>query len=74
MSKIFSLNVSDFVKGLVVAIFGAVLNLLYTMLGNGFSSIDWKSVAQTAILAGISYLMKNYFTDSEGKIVGISLK
>ena len=67
----FSLNTQDFLKGLLVAVFSAVLGLAYQVISqSGFTGLDYKQILQVAILAALSYLIKNYFTDSEGKFLG----
>lgn len=55
-----ALNVRDLVKGLIVAVIGAVLTTLYTALQTG--TVDWKAVGLIAATTGISYLIKNLFT------------
>ena len=69
----FSLNVQDFAKGLVVAVFAAVITTLAAWVqiaGFSFSTIDWKSLLSIALVAGISYLGKNFISDSNGKVLG----
>lgn len=71
-SKLFKLHLNDFTKGLIVAIITACLTVAYQMLTNCadmFSCLDFKQIASTAILAAMSYLMKNLVTNSDGKIL-----
>ena len=68
MSKLFSLNLNDWLKGLVVAIISAVLTLLIQQLQTG--NIDWKDVAGVGAIAGMSYILKNLATSDEGKLLG----
>ena len=65
----FSLQTRDFIKGLIVFVIGAVLAALYQMLQNGFA-VDYNQIIQIAILSGLSYLLKNLFSNSEGKFLG----
>jgi len=69
-SKLFSLSSEDFLKGLIVAIIGSVLTIIQTSLQAGDLKFDWKAILTTALLAGISYLTKNFFTNSAGQIGG----
>jgi len=69
MSEMFSLQTRDFIKGLIVFVIGAVLAALYQMLQNGFA-VDYNQIIQIAILSGLSYLLKNLFSNSEGKFLG----
>jgi len=65
------LKLSDFGRGLVIFVFSAVLTALLQMLNNGFGAIDYKSLLLIAATSGISYLLKNFFTDKEsGKFLG----
>lgn len=69
-SNFFNLNWSDFGKGFVVAVITALLTYLYEALQTGdFTSIDWKVVLSTTVLAGVSYLFKNLVTNSEGEVL-----
>ncbi len=70
MSKLFSINWFDFGKGLVVTIFTTFISSLITFLDTlQFPSIeDFKHILLAGIAAGSSYLLKNFFTNSQGKI------
>jgi len=67
-SKLFSLTSQDFFKGLIVAVIGSVLAIIETSLQSGNLKFDWKAISTTALLSGISYLTKNFFTNSQGQI------
>ena len=69
MSELFQLNVRDSLKGLVMAVLGAVVGLLLQLLQNG-TAIEWKSVAVAALVAALSYILKQLGTDSDGKFAG----
>lgn len=69
LSKIWTLTTSDWVKGLVMAVIGAVAGLLETMVQEG--RIDWAKVGATALVVSLSYLAKNFATDSNGKVLGV---
>ncbi len=66
---IFTLNWRDFAKGLVMAVLAAVLFFLEDAIKSG-SAIDWNLVLRVAYSTGLTYLLKNYFTDQQGKLFG----
>lgn len=80
-SNIFNLNLGDIRRGIIVALFtGLVLFIapvLLVLAAPGFDvyQVDWTSLLHTAINSGIAgfagYIIKNLFTDSSGKFLGI---
>ncbi|AMR33953.1 hypothetical protein A0256_22140 [Mucilaginibacter sp. PAMC 26640] len=64
-SPIFSINLKDLTKGLIVAIGSAVITALQTTLQAGSFTVDWKSIGTVALAAGLSYLLKNFFTPAQ---------
>lgn len=69
MSKYFSLNSADFIKGLILAVLTSVLTIVYNTLQAGSLVFDWKSIGTTALTTAIAYLMKNLLTNSDGKFL-----
>lgn len=68
-STLFSLNWSDIAKGLVMAVLGAVLTALYQALIAG-TPINVEQFLLVGGTAGLSYIIKNFFSDSSGKVFG----
>ena len=68
MSKFFTLNPVDFVKGLIVAFGTAILTSLMPILNTGTlpTLADLKVIAISGLAAGVTYLLKNLFTNSSG--------
>lgn len=67
-SNFLNLNLKDIFKGLIMAVLGAVLALVYEALSTGgIDTINWKVVGAGALLAAVTYLTKNLFTNSEGE-------
>ncbi len=64
-SSLFSLDFADFVKGLVVATGGAVLAACEAMLQSDPFNLNWKKIGSVALAAGLSYLIKNFFTPAK---------
>lgn len=84
-SPIFSINLKDVGKGLATAVFAgaalavfAVLQGVFNSPGFDLFSIDWISVAHSALNAAVigaeggftGYIMKNFFSDQDGKVFG----
>ena len=69
-SNFFTLNWSDFGKGIVVAVMTSVLTYVYQAVETGdFTQIEWKVVGTTAALSAVGYLFKNLVTNSEGEVL-----
>lgn len=68
MSEYLKLNGLDFLKGFVVAIISAVLVLIQNSIAQGNFSFEWSAIWQGALTAGVAYLIKNFFTNSDGTL------
>ena len=64
-SSLFSLNMADLGKGLLVAVGGAVITAIEIVIQAGSFSFDWKAIGSVALAAGLSYLGKNFFTPAK---------
>ncbi|HMG14783.1 MAG TPA: hypothetical protein VK590_05025 [Saprospiraceae bacterium] len=68
-SKKYTLKIIDFTKGFVVAFITGGLTALTEVLSAGsLPTGGLKSYLIAGLLAGIAYVMKNWLTNSEGKI------
>lgn len=70
----YSLNFKDLAKGLLVAVFAAIIASIGQALnapGFDFATFNYSQLLSVALTAGIGYLTKNFLTDSSGKIAGI---
>ncbi len=70
MSTLFSLNWRDAVKGIIIAVLAAILTGLYQALASQ-AVIDPKQLLIVGATAGLSYIIKNFFSDSSDKLGGI---
>lgn len=77
MSKLFTLEQQDFIKGLITAIFASALTVLFTLVQQpefSLFSTDWVMVGGNIVnvcsITFISYLAKNFLTDSNGDFLG----
>ncbi len=68
MSKLFQLNSNDFWKGLIVAVFGAALGIIYKTVDAGSLDFNWMFIFKAGLLAGLAYLLKQLSTNSGGQL------
>lgn len=68
LSGMFTLDWNDWGKGLVMAALGAALMVLQQEWTA--HTIVWATVFDAAGLAGVSYLVKNFFSNSKGQFLG----
>lgn len=74
MSDLFKLNWTDIGRGVAMAVLGAFLSTFLTALqvpGFQFDTIDWQTLLRGALVAGVAYLVKNFFSDNQGKLGGV---
>ena len=64
-SSLFSLDLKDLAKGLLIATGGAVIAAVQTSLEAGSLTFNWKNIGEVALAAGLSYLGKNFFTPAK---------
>ncbi len=64
-SNLFSLNWQDIAKGLIISITGAALTAIQNIVSAGSFNLKWQQIGAVAATAGISYLLKNFFTSSQ---------
>lgn len=62
MSKLFTLNTKDFLKGLVMAILVSAVTIIQQSLDSGALVLNWKAILMASISGALAYLMKNFFT------------
>lgn len=70
-SKLFSLNVKEIGRGLIVSISGAVITALYTGIESGVTvfDINWASVGNAALLAGLAYISQKILRNSNDELL-----
>ena len=71
MSNFFNLNVDDLVKGFIVAFLSTALTGVVATLDSGAlpTLAELKSAGIVGLTAGISYLLKNLLTNSQGVVL-----
>ena len=70
-SNFLSIKSKDLIKGFIVAILSVVAMGIMTSLNSGVlpTMAELKPLALTGAAAGISYLLKNFLTNSEDKFM-----
>ena len=69
LSEIYKLNSKDFIKGLITAIFGAVIGIVLPIMQSGEWTFDWQFIGKSAMTAAVAYLFKNLLTNSDGEFL-----
>ena len=64
-SSLFSLDVKDLGRGLLVAIGGAVIAAIQACVQAGTLTLNLKTIGSVALAVGLSYLGKNFFTPAK---------
>lgn len=69
MSKLFKLDLSDAYKALIMVVLGAILGSITEIvnLGRLPEEHEWKSAFMLGLGSGLTYIMKNFFTNSKGE-------
>lgn len=73
-SAFFKLTGSDFFKGLVVAVLGAVFATLaqwFDVPGFDFGTFQWGELLRIGLSAAVAYLAKNLLSTKDGKFMGV---
>jgi membrane protein implicated in regulation of membrane protease activity len=64
-SKLFSLNIYDFLKGLIVAVLTPIIVFAQGYFANGTLDIEWQALMAVGLSGLLAYLIKNFFSDSQ---------
>lgn len=69
MSNLFNLNFKDLKKSLVVAVLAPSFGYLLEVLNANSLDFDLKKMATISLTAGLSYLLKNFITNSKDELL-----
>lgn len=69
-SPFLTLNTTDFLKGLLMAVLSSVITVVYQTVEAGSLVFDWTAIGTMALTTALAYIMKNLFTNSAGKFFG----
>jgi hypothetical protein len=64
-TNFFSLGWKDAIKGLIMAVGGAVFAVIESSVSTGNFHLDWPYIGKIAGAAAVVYLGKNLFTNSQ---------
>lgn len=70
--KLFSVGIKDATKGLIVAVLTVLLSMLGSSISNGsFPATweEWKVILLASLGAGLSYILKNWLTNSDDRFL-----
>ncbi len=70
-SELWTVKLSDWQRGLIVAILTTPLTIIYdsVMATPMVLTFDWKKILGAAIAGGIGYLLKNLVTGAKGNLL-----
>jgi len=69
-SPFLTLNTTDFLKGLLMAVLSSVITVVYQTVEAGSLIFDWTAIGTMALTTALAYIMKNLFTNSTGNFFG----
>lgn len=73
-SNLLTLNWRDVGKGFITAALGAAVAVIQDSINQGSLQFDWKYIGGVALVGGIGYLIKNFFTKGgEVIILGVDV-
>jgi len=67
-SKLFRLDLRDFLKGLATAVFSSVAGVCLESLNNGSVVINKSTIGMAAAVGGIGYLKANFLSNDAGEL------
>lgn len=67
-SKYLRLNKHDVIKSLIVSVLSGILNGIYTINSDMSNQYILRYILISGLSAGAGYLLKNLFTDTDGRI------
>lgn len=77
MSGMFKLSLIDLLKGVIVAVLFAAITYFLIVLNSpafSFTGINWNELCRLSLISGLSYILKNLLSDSQGNVLGIGSK
>ena len=68
-TKLWTVKLGDFERGLIVAILTTPFTIIYDSVSTGALVFDWKKILAAAVAGGIGYILKNILTGAGGRIL-----
>lgn len=69
LSGFLTLNVKDFIKGLIMAVLGAVIAVLGPTIESGEWVFNWSVIWKMAAGTAFAYIVKNLFTNNKDELL-----
>ena len=73
LNGIFTLQMRDVVKGLIVAVLATVFAWLMQIFNAedfSFATINWGELGRVTVAAAVAYIAKNFLSDNHGRVLG----
>jgi hypothetical protein len=67
-SHLWTVHLGDWERGLICAIIGIPLGIIYDWAVSATLAISWQAVLKGAIVGGLSYIGKNFGTGLNGRL------
>jgi hypothetical protein len=67
-SKLWYVKLSDWERGLICAIIGIPIGIVYDWATSATLAISWQAVLKGAVVGGLAYVGKNFGTGSNGRL------
>ena len=68
-TNLWRIKMSDWQRGLVVAILTTPFTIAYDSVAAGALEFDWKKILAAALAGGLGYVLKNFITGQNGKVL-----
>ena len=68
-TNLWKIKMSDWERGLVVAILTTPFTIIYDSVSAGGLEFDWKKILAAALAGGLGYLLKNLVTGQNGNLL-----
>ena len=68
-TDLWTIKMSDWQRGFVVAILTTPITLALDSVNTGSLVFDWKKILAGALAGGLAYVLKNLITGANGKIL-----
>src|ERR1700690_3202059 len=68
-STFLSLNLTDFLKGLIVAVLTPIFPIVEESIANNSLTFNWHVIGVAAVGGFVAYISKNFFTNSNAAAV-----
>ena len=68
-TDLWNVKLGDFGRGLIVAICTVPITIVLDSVNAGSFDFDWKKIAAAAVAGGLAYIVKNFLTGANGKVL-----